>query len=163
MVKNKKQKKELVSLHFLLNAEAAARFEWLLGLSPMQIFFRGFSDVLQCSCWPLNNHILACVNEVDIVFHIHRKNTWCYLVHVLQDSQNIFDCRAVREQLNGQHHRQGLLPHFDISTHNGGVLRVPPIPWNHRPQKTLENSFPLSSFKSSQDYYKNISLSDIIF
>lgn len=62
-----------------------------------------------------------------------------YLVHALQNSQNIFDCRAVRERLEhgpSQPSIQGQLPHLDMSLHDGGVLRVPPIPCNNRKRST---------------------------
>lgn len=60
-----------------------------------------------------------------------------YLVHALQNSQDVFDCRVVRVELNGleevvaqlkakQLCRQAGLPHVHVSLHDGGVQRVPP-------------------------------------
>lgn len=130
-----KQLDKSFSVHvLLLNSKKLAPVQWSTAVSPSQISFQGFSGVLSFGCWPLNNRIADCVNwggcdgEHTSLFDRERIRQY-YLVHALQNSQNIFDCRAVRESRPSIHDH---LPHLEMSLHDGGVLRVPPIPCNNR-------------------------------
>lgn len=148
-------------VHLLVNSNnKTARLESPTELSPLQISFQGFSGVLS-GCWPLNNHMVDCVNggamenaeALGSLLERERMRQH-YLVHALQNPQNVFESRAVRERLKpGQATGQGKLPHVDMSLHDGGVLWVPPIHCN-----STKHNIQALKVSATQDCDENDSL-----